>query len=68
MTIRHLILAEREIREYMSDQDPLNQGLSRAHTIIRAKLREALDLIAEARVIRDRAENGGEDRGNLELL
>jgi hypothetical protein len=57
MPIRHLALAEKEIREYLSDLDPFNKGIQGWRELaIKTKLKEAMKLIAEAKFLRDQME------------
>ena len=57
MPIRHLALAEKEIREYLSDLDPFNKGVQGwRELLIKTKLKEAMNLIAEAKLLRDQME------------
>jgi hypothetical protein len=57
MPIRHLALAEKEIREYLSDLDPFNKRVQGWRELaIKTKLKDAMKLIAEAKFLRDQME------------
>ena len=53
--IHHLALAEKEIREYLSDLEFTGNDEWRVQGIKR-KLKEALQLVAEAKFLRDQME------------
>jgi hypothetical protein len=54
---RHLVIAQREIREFIADRS-FDLGIAPEQTKTFAKLREALALIGEAKFIRDQIDAG----------